>query len=110
MVTPVRPPRPHPVDVAKLHDQLMLRAAADAPPCVGHDDHTSDDPDVRERAARLCRDACRLIDACRRYAEQAQEPWGVFGGVDRSPPSRTTRTSSTSTTTRTTTTEQRTHA
>lgn len=90
-MTITRPPRPL-VDVAVLHDRLMLRAAADAPPCVGRDDWTDDRPDIRERAARLCIDACRLVGLCRNYGEQAQEPWGVFGGVDRSPPTRTTST------------------
>jgi WhiB family redox-sensing transcriptional regulator len=37
-----------------------------------------------ERAQRICFQ-CPVIDACAKYADDNQEAWGVWGGVDRSP-------------------------
>jgi hypothetical protein len=37
-----------------------------------------------EAAQRICFQ-CPVIDACAKYADDNQETWGVWGGVDRSP-------------------------
>lgn len=44
---------------------------------------TADDPGVRALAAAQC-GGCPLRSLCRSYAVAAGEPWGVWGGFDRS--------------------------
>lgn len=39
-----------------------------------------------EAAQRICFQ-CPVIDLCAKYADDNQETWGVWGGVDRSPKS-----------------------
>ena len=61
-------------------------------PCAGPWDGDSpwlsDDPDERRWAARLCAD-CPVLGDCRRAGEL--ERWGVWGAVDRSPKSTTSK-------------------
>ena len=61
-------------------------------PCAGPWDGDSpwlsDDPDERRWAARLCAD-CPVLGECRRAGEL--ERWGVWGAVDRSPKSTTSK-------------------
>ena len=75
-------------------DRALLDLAGDGrrPRCGEPDDHqlwTSESPDERRRAAQLCA-RCPLLHPCADAAEEMEERWHVFGGVDRRP-SRTAR-------------------
>ena len=64
---------------------LLERGAL--PPCAGSAAWTSDEPDERATAAELCK-PCPLLDACAALADEGDERWGIWGGIDRSPTSR----------------------
>ncbi|GAB3454089.1 WhiB family transcriptional regulator [Kineococcus endophyticus] len=69
--------------------RLLLQALAGvAPPCAANPDAWTDlDPhnhDDRGRAARACF-TCPALIPCGRYATQAGEQSGVWGGTDRTP-------------------------
>ena len=49
------------------------------------------DPNLRAEAASEC-DTCPLLEACRREAEAFQPVWGVWAGVDYTPPERSRKT------------------
>ncbi|MGC5583037.1 WhiB family transcriptional regulator [Ornithinimicrobium sp. W1665] len=53
-------------------------------PCRGGEAWTHEDPGPRRAAALACR-ACPLAELCHEAAESTHEPWGVFGGIDRTP-------------------------
>lgn len=68
-------------------DRALLDLAADGrrPRCGEHADRdlwTSDDRAERRRAAQLCA-RCPLLHPCAEAAEEMEERWHVFGGVDR---------------------------
>ena len=42
---------------------------------------TSDDPEERQEAAEACA-GCPVLLACRHYAQTAEEPFHVWGGID----------------------------
>ena len=66
---------------------LLNRGAA--PPCRADkatlNCWTSDDPDERQWAAWRCA-PCTILDACHAAADESGERWGVWAGVDRTPP------------------------
>lgn len=70
---------------AALALQHILDQIADAgrsTPCqVDPDPFTSDDPEERQQAAQACA-GCPALDACRHYAQTAEEPFHVWGGID----------------------------
>lgn len=68
-------------------DRALVDMAAEGrrPRCGEHADRdlwTSDDRDERRRAAQLCA-RCPLLRPCAEAAEEMEERWHVFGGVDR---------------------------
>lgn len=75
----------------ELTRQLIdLAANGGRPRCgdPGDDRWTSDDPTDRAEAAALCA-GCLVLDACRAAADEADERWHVWAGVDRTPKTRT---------------------
>ena len=62
---------------------LHERAGAPTPCRADPEPFTADDGAQRTLAAALC-GGCPLRSLCRSYAVAAAEPWGVWGGVDRS--------------------------
>ena len=64
--------------------EALLNAINERIPCQGpHSDWwTSDDAEEREAAARQCQ-GCPVIEACAAAADEADERWHVWGGVDR---------------------------
>ena len=60
------------------------------PPCAGSTAWTSDEADERAAAAVRCL-PCPLLDACADLADEADERFGVWAGVDRSPLPKPTR-------------------
>lgn len=64
-------------------------------PCSGSDRPISEDPDDREFVALAWCPSCPALAAC--LAAGASEAHGVWGGVDRSKPTRKTYTRKTST-------------
>ncbi len=79
---------------------VALAARGERPRCawpdIGHW-WTSDDPEERARAARRCA-GCPVFSACAAAADEMQESWGVWAGVDRRP-SRAARAATKETTT-----------
>lgn len=75
---------------------VALAAEGQRPPCgqTVPSLHLSEDRDERARAVQACT-ACPVIAACRDAADEGDERFGVWGGVDR-----TARPASRSTTTR----------
>lgn len=64
-------------------DRLTLALLTYAPPCVTDPDRWwSYDPDDIEAAAHGCR-GCRVLAECAAYADAADEPSGVWAGVNR---------------------------
>lgn len=68
-------------------DRALLNLATEGrrPRCGEHADTdlwTSESPEDRRRAAELC-SACPLLAPCAEAAEEMEERWHVFGGVDR---------------------------
>ncbi|MGD7707009.1 WhiB family transcriptional regulator [Microlunatus sp. Y2014] len=66
---------------------VTLAAAGERPPCGSFgaaELWTSDDADDRKTAAYWC-DGCPIITACGEAADENNERWGVWAGVDRSP-------------------------
>lgn len=53
-------------------------------PCVGRSEWTSEDREVRARAARLC-SCCPIRRECAEAAEEHDERFGVWGGRDLTP-------------------------
>lgn len=51
--------------------------------CMGRDEWTSDDSDVRSWAAGHC-SGCAVFDECTAFAAANREVHGVWAGVDRS--------------------------
>ena len=51
----------------------------------GHEMWLSDDADDRAQAAALCA-GCAVLTECGAAADEHDERFGVFGGVDRTPP------------------------
>lgn len=62
-------------------------------PCAGSDRPISEDPDEREFVALAWCPSCPALAAC--LAAGASESHGVWGGVDRSTPTRKTSTKET---------------
>ncbi|BAK36062.1 hypothetical protein MLP_30480 [Microlunatus phosphovorus NM-1] len=70
----------------------LVQLAADGrrPPCGdygAHDVWLSDDPDIRALAADWCT-GCPVREQCHNAAEAGDEKFGVWAGIDRTPPKR----------------------
>lgn len=73
---------------AALPAWKALQAALEdtVPPCTADPPSWfDDDPEVRAEAARACR-RCPVITECAAFATANREPFGVWGGVDRTQP------------------------
>lgn len=58
--------------------------------CADSDDWTSEDAETRSKASRKC-GGCQVIRECALYAEAAKERHGVWAGVDRTKPKKSSR-------------------
>ncbi len=69
---------------------LALSDRSQPTPChrdpTTRDYWTSDDRDEREAVTASC-SGCPVYTQCAAAADEAREPWGVWAGVDRTPPS-----------------------
>lgn len=68
------------------------RAAGRGLPCDDDPRFISDTPAERREVVDVCRTRCHLRALC--AAAGAREKWGIWGGIDRSVPSITTKTTS----------------
>lgn len=69
---------------------VQLAATGGRPPCGEYGGHvlwTSEDADDRAVAVQRCQD-CPVLAECHQAAEEADERWHVWGGLDRTPPKR----------------------
>lgn len=67
----------------RLNDAILAGLADGLTPvCVGRDEWTSEDPEARQIAAQACQ-WCHVRATCSTTAQDAQERFGVWGGVER---------------------------
>ena len=74
------------LDKASMKTWMHLQsffAAGEVTPCAGRNEFLSSRPTDKRTAIRLCGD-CPAQAACREFAENNNEKYGIWGGIDRS--------------------------